>query len=143
MALIKDADIAALLSTYGVAGVSLAVLQPDGAGDASIATQVAGVAEKRSEPIPVYDSTYFQICSLSKPTTVPSRPLSSLLVVRPLMRTCLPISDASPRAALTREALSAAAACDGSGGTGSGGAGAGGGVSTGRSQLDWPLDTFT
>ena len=67
MALIKDADIAALLSTYGVAGVSLAVLQPDGAGDASIATQVAGVAEKRSEPIPVYDSTYFQICSLSKP----------------------------------------------------------------------------
>ena len=60
MALIKDADIAALLSTYGVAGVSLAVLQPDGAGDASIATQVAGVAEKRSEPIPVYGPTCFQ-----------------------------------------------------------------------------------
>jgi CubicO group peptidase (beta-lactamase class C family) len=57
-----------LLDTYGVAGFSVAVLQPRGGGDAAVRTLVAGVADKSSvPPTPVYDSTWFQIASLSKP----------------------------------------------------------------------------
>lgn len=56
----------ATLATYGVAGVSLAVLVPDGDGDARVRTQVAGLAD-RGKGMPVYDSTCFEIASLSKP----------------------------------------------------------------------------
>jgi CubicO group peptidase (beta-lactamase class C family) len=56
-----------LLSTYGVAGVSVAVLQPM-KGDSVVRTLVGGVADKSSAPqTPVFDSTWFQIASLSKP----------------------------------------------------------------------------
>ena len=59
-------DLLPLLKTYGVAGVTAAVLQPDGKGDATILTHAGGLAD-RANQIPVYDSTFFQICSLSKP----------------------------------------------------------------------------
>ena len=60
-------ELSSLLATYNVAGVTLAVLKPDGHGDAYIATQAAGTAIKGPPAEPVYDSTHFQICSLSKP----------------------------------------------------------------------------
>jgi len=56
-----------LLETYGVAGASVAVLQPC-KGDAIVRTLVGGVSDKAaSPPTPVFDSTWFQIASLSKP----------------------------------------------------------------------------
>ena len=64
--LLPPADLTELLSTYGVAGVSIAVVRPDGAGNASVSTQVAGLAE-RATGTAMFDSTFLQICSLSKP----------------------------------------------------------------------------
>ena len=64
--LLSETTLAELLASYNVAGVSAAVLTPDGTGDASISTQVAGLASKEAS-IPVTDATFFQICSLSKP----------------------------------------------------------------------------
>lgn len=66
MTLLPPDELDGLLAKYGVAGVSIAVLRPDGAGDASVSTQVAGLAD-REKAIEVFDSTFFQICSLSKP----------------------------------------------------------------------------
>ena len=53
---------------YGVPGVSVAVLQPRGgrSGAGTVHTQVAGLASKQPSS-PVYDSTWFEIASLSKP----------------------------------------------------------------------------
>ena len=64
--LLPPSELSALLSTYGVAGVTTAVLEPNGAGDAFVRTQTAGLAD-RANGTPVFDSTLFQICSLSKP----------------------------------------------------------------------------
>ncbi len=56
-----------LLDAYGVAGASVAVLEPR-AGDATVRTLSGGVADKSSSPpTPVWDSTWFEIASLSKP----------------------------------------------------------------------------
>jgi hypothetical protein len=66
MTLLPPDELDGLLAKYGVAGVSIAVLRPDGAGDASVSTQVAGLAD-REKAIEVFDSTFLQICSLSKP----------------------------------------------------------------------------
>ena len=68
--LLTDGALEALLGTFDVQGVTLAVLQPDGAGDARIATQTAGHAVKQGcteEHQPVLEGTFFQLCSLSKP----------------------------------------------------------------------------
>ena len=58
--------IADALSSFGVAGASVAVLQPTGDGDAAVRTQVGGLAS-RETATPVFDSTWFEIASLSKP----------------------------------------------------------------------------
>ena len=67
--LLPSATLDALLATHNVAGVSVAVLSPNGdGGDAVVRTLVAGVADKSTAPpTPVYDSTFFEIASLSKP----------------------------------------------------------------------------
>ena len=66
--LLPATTVSGLLDKYNVAGVSVAVVQPDGSGDAAVRTLVAGVADKASSPpTPVYDSTWFEIASLSKP----------------------------------------------------------------------------
>mmetsp|Transcript_18199 Transcript_18199/g.42349 ORF Transcript_18199/g.42349 Transcript_18199/m.42349 type:complete len:426 (-) Transcript_18199:42-1319(-) len=57
-------QLAQLLSRYGVAGVSVAVIQP-GNGNGSVRCQVAGYANKEKS-IPVFDSTWFELASLSK-----------------------------------------------------------------------------
>lgn len=54
------------LSTYGVAGASIAVLSPTGDGDARVRTQVCGLACRESST-PMFDSTWLEIASLSKP----------------------------------------------------------------------------
>ncbi|KAH8097165.1 beta-lactamase [Aureococcus anophagefferens] len=56
----------ALLGTYGVAGVSAAVLAPDGSGGAVVRPVVGGLAS-RARREPVAPGTLFQIASLSKP----------------------------------------------------------------------------
>ena len=60
----KD-DLHSLLDKHGVSGVSIAVLCPDGSGDASVSTQCAGIADPNATPL--FDSTLLQIASLSKP----------------------------------------------------------------------------
>ena len=44
--LLPPSELSALLSTYGVAGVTTAVLEPNGAGDAFVRTQTAGLADR-------------------------------------------------------------------------------------------------
>jgi hypothetical protein len=67
--LLPAATAEGLISSYGVAGFSVAVIQPGHSGtDSLVRTLVAGVADKAaSPPTPVYDSTWFEIASLSKP----------------------------------------------------------------------------
>ena len=64
--LLPQSKMEAILSQYGVVGASIAVLSPTGDGDATVRTQVSGLAQ-REENVPVYDSTWFEIASLSKP----------------------------------------------------------------------------
>ena len=66
MPLVAKKTLTDLLAQFNVAGVTVAVLQPNGTGDSSVETQTAGLACKESST-PVTDSTFFQICSLSKP----------------------------------------------------------------------------
>ena len=54
------------LRKFGVTGASFAVLKPTGDGDSVVCTQVAGVASRETST-PVFDSTWFEIASLSKP----------------------------------------------------------------------------
>ncbi|EGB02261.1 hypothetical protein AURANDRAFT_69044 [Aureococcus anophagefferens] len=65
LASLEDA-VEALLGTYGVAGVSAAVLAPDGSGGAVVRPVVGGLAS-RARREPVAPGTLFQIASLSKP----------------------------------------------------------------------------
>ena len=59
--LVEPSTLDALLSKYGVAGVSVALLDPCG----SIRTQTAGVADQGTKT-PLFDSTWLEIASLSK-----------------------------------------------------------------------------
>eukprot|EP00931_Biecheleriopsis_adriatica_P089476 TRINITY_DN63597_c0_g1_i1.p1 TRINITY_DN63597_c0_g1~~TRINITY_DN63597_c0_g1_i1.p1 ORF type:complete len:437 (+),score=63.18 TRINITY_DN63597_c0_g1_i1:87-1397(+) len=61
--LLPPAVLDELLETYGVAGVSVAVLKPG--GDGTIETQVAGLSCRNPE-LPMFDSTWLEIASLSK-----------------------------------------------------------------------------
>jgi sugar/nucleoside kinase (ribokinase family)/CubicO group peptidase (beta-lactamase class C family) len=54
------------LRKFGVTGASFAVLKPTGDGDSVVCTQVAGLASRETST-PVFDSTWFEIASLSKP----------------------------------------------------------------------------
>jgi len=64
-AMLERDDLHSLLDKHGVSGVSIAVLCPDGSGDASVSTQCAGIADPNATPL--FDSTLLQIASLSKP----------------------------------------------------------------------------
>ena len=64
-AMLERDDLDSLLDKHGVSGVSIAVLCPDGSGDASVSTQCAGIADPNATPL--FDSTLLQIASLSKP----------------------------------------------------------------------------
>lgn len=64
--LLRPESLSSLLEQHGVSGVSIAALCPStGNGDATVATQTAGLADSAGTPL--FDSTLLQIASLSKP----------------------------------------------------------------------------
>mmetsp|Transcript_14782 Transcript_14782/g.23309 ORF Transcript_14782/g.23309 Transcript_14782/m.23309 type:complete len:449 (-) Transcript_14782:148-1494(-) len=70
--LVPQVALNSLLDKYGVAGVSIAVIRPNrdpysksASGTSHIVTQAAGLAS-RSPEIPMFDSTWLEIASLSK-----------------------------------------------------------------------------
>jgi CubicO group peptidase (beta-lactamase class C family) len=72
MALLPPALLDELLAAHGVAGVSVAVLQPGvggggggGGGDGTVVAQAAGLS-RRAPELPMFDSTWLEIASLSK-----------------------------------------------------------------------------
>ena len=68
MPLVPESFLKEQLKLYGVAGVSIAQIMPSAAAGikSALRTQTAGVAQK-DPAVPVYDSTWFEIASLSKP----------------------------------------------------------------------------
>jgi CubicO group peptidase (beta-lactamase class C family) len=67
MALLSAAELEEMLETYGVPGVSMAVVRP-GAGsdsDCVVVPQVAGLSSK-DPAVPMFSGTWLEIASLSK-----------------------------------------------------------------------------
>ena len=63
--MLDAAELSALLGRHAVAGVSVAAIQPTDDGSSKVVAQVAGLAS-REPRVPMYDSTWMEIASLSK-----------------------------------------------------------------------------